>query len=197
MFRKILEQLEWRFGIHVVAIFLREIHSEAFDAGQDGLAFRLAGEAELLRCCEDASLGVQPDWARSALARGDLCVAAFDGEVLAGYVWTSLDRAPDLDGMWVQVPPVAVYRYKSLVRPAYRGRNVAARLYHCRDADDLARGRRFSVGFIHAHNRASFSAARKSGSRPVGWVVYRPQAAGFFALHSPGARRLGMRFFRP
>ena len=197
MYLNLLEQLEWRLGIHVVAIFLREIRPEPFDAAQDSLSFRLANEAELLRCCEDPSLDLPADWARAALARGDQCIGAFDGDVLAGYVWTSLDRAPDVEGVWVQVPPMAVYRYKCFVRPAYRGRNVAPRLYHCRNADELARGRSASMGFIHSHNRASIAAARKSGSRPVGWVVYRPRAPGFFALHSPGVRRLGMRFFRP
>jgi GNAT superfamily N-acetyltransferase len=196
LLRKMLEQLQWRLGIHIVSIFSRQIKS-GFDPGADGLEFRLLEEGELAHHCADPALEMTADWAREAMARGDECIAALDRGVLVGYVWSSLTRAPDRDGVWVEVPPGGVYRYKSFVVPAYRGRNVAPRLYHCRNADAVARGRTFTVGFIAAHNAPSIAAARRSGGRFVGWVAYWPRAGRLVAFHSRGVRQFGLRFVRP
>ena len=61
---------------------------------------------------------------RGALGRGGLCLGALDGSALVGYVWFAYEIAPHVDGIWVKVPPRAVYRFKSFVRRSHRGRGI-------------------------------------------------------------------------
>ncbi|HEX2482149.1 MAG TPA: hypothetical protein VHQ69_09735 [Methylomirabilota bacterium] len=58
------------------------------------------------------------------LDRGDLCVAAFEGERLIAYVWRAFGSTPAEDGLWITVPKPARYGYKSFTRPEYRGRHI-------------------------------------------------------------------------
>jgi hypothetical protein len=197
MLNRLLSQAAWRWDLHVVCVMARDIETPGAPGPQpDGLLLRQVGLEDLLPHCGDAAMDLREGWVRAAFARGDECVAAFDGDTLVAYVWTSFTRAPDVNGVWVAVPAQAVYRYKALVRSAYRGRGLAPRLYHVRDAAYRARGLDRIVGFIALQNEASRAAAVKSGSHLVGYAVYRARRRGFFAWHSPAVRRLGMRFIR-
>jgi GNAT superfamily N-acetyltransferase len=95
------------------------------------------------------------------------------------------------------VPPRAVYRFKSFVRPAFRGMGIAAALYGAADAVVGRPGRAAVVVCIAGHNAASIAATLKSGSRPLGALAYWQTRRYFVAFHSRRVRRLGLRFYRP
>src|SRR5918992_2478959 len=109
-------------------------------AKQNSLDLRVLCVPDLLPLCADAELNLRPDAVVAAYQRGDLCVAAFDGDRLAGYCWVAFRPLPHLDGVWVRFEPAVAWAYKSLVRPAYRGRGIAAALYRFLDPECLNRG---------------------------------------------------------
>src|SRR5204863_9206706 len=91
---------------------------------------------------------------------------------LAGYCWFALSPAPHMDGAWLEFPEHVVYTYKSYVRPAFRGRGIAAALYGFADAHFLERGRTHAVLCVESHNGPSIAAARRCGFAQAGFAPY-------------------------
>jgi GNAT superfamily N-acetyltransferase len=152
---------------------------------------------ELLPRCEDSALDLPADWAREALARGDRCLAAFLQGELAGYSWVARGRAPHVDGIEVEVPASAEYRYKTFVRAEHRGRGIATALYRAADAGLAKRGGGEAFLCIAPRNHASQRSAVAAGARRVGTVAYWVAGPIFAAVRSPGARRSGLTLTRP
>ncbi len=185
-----LNQAARRGGLHVFRVFHRRLGA-ARAAPLAGLECRRLSAAGLARFSEDATLGLHgsTDWRHA-------CVGAFlDGE-LAGYVWFACGEAPHVDGVRVQVPARSLYRFKSFVRPAFRGRGIAPALYGAADALVAEPGRESVVNCIAAQNGASIAASLKSGGAPLGWLAYWQGRGRFFALHSRSVAALGLRFYR-
>jgi GNAT superfamily N-acetyltransferase len=195
LYGALLHQLGRRGGLHVLRVYSRPLGVAPSGAGP-GLELRVLGAAELVAHARDPTLELREAMIRDAAGRGDLCFGALDGGVLVGYVWFSYARASHVDGIWVQVPPRAVYRYKSFVRPAFRGRGIAAALYGAADAAVARPGRDIVVDCVHLQNFASMAATLKTGSRPLGALAYWQAGRWFIALHSAAVRRLGLRFYR-
>jgi hypothetical protein len=162
---------------------------------RDGrIALRALTEPEALAWCGDPELELKPDQVQAAFGRGEVCLGAFDGGRLVGYVWLAYGPAPHTGGMWVQFDPRGRYTYKKFVRPAYRGRKVAHGLSALGDAPAFARGREFSLHFVALGNRASLKSALRSGSRTVGYAGVLRCGQLSMPFRSPGARRYGFRF---
>lgn len=153
--------------------------------------------AEVLSLCADPNLDLASERVGEAYARGDLCAGAFLGERLAGYCWFAFSPVPHLDGVWVDFAPDAVWIYKSLVRPAHRGRGVAPALYGFVDRVGAERTRRGSLICVEAHNRASISAALKAGHAPAGYALYARLRHRLSTWYSASARRNAVRFYVP
>jgi GNAT superfamily N-acetyltransferase len=100
-----------------------------------------------------------------------------------------------VDGIWVKVPPRAVYRFKAFVRPSYRGRGIAAALYGAADPAVARAGLDRIVNCVAVQNLPSIAATLKSGSRPLGALAYWRARGWFLAIHSPEVRRLGLQFY--
>jgi GNAT superfamily N-acetyltransferase len=157
-------------------------------------SYRPLTEPEALAWCDDPELELRPDQVQAAFVRGDLCLGAFDGERLVGYVWLAFEPAPHTGGVWVHFHPRARYSYKKFVRPAYRGRKVAHGLSALGDAPVFVRGRQFSINFVSVLNRASLKSSRRSGSRSVGYAGILRCGKLSLPFRSPGARGYGFRF---
>ena len=166
-------------------------------AKQNSLDLRVLCVPDLLPLCADAELNLRPDAVVAAYQRGDLCVAAFDGDRLAGYCWVAFRPLPHLDGVWVRFEPAVAWAYKSLVRPAYRGRGIAAALYRFLDPECLNRGCSRSVICVERHNRPSISAALRAGYASDGYGAYLLRSARLLAWSSPRAKERGIAFFLP
>lgn len=183
-----------RAGLHLYRVFRRPLGSAKRLQPADVLRCRALTLAELLPLCADPELDLREAMVREAAARGELCVGAWRGSELAGYAWYSYAEAPHLQGVWVRVPAEAVYRYKVLVRPAWRGRGVARFLYAAADPLVALPGRRFLVTCIAPHNAASIAASLKSGDAPLGWIAYWQSSDFFFPFHSRPVREGGPHF---
>lgn len=162
--------------------------------GSAGLDCRALAEPELLAWCEDGELELKPAQVRAALARGDLCLGAFDGAQLVGYSWLAFRPAPHVGGLWVHFHPEARYSYKKFVRPAYRNRKLSHALSAFADAPVFRRGRQFTLSFVNLANRASLRSTARAGSRTVGYAGFVRFGRRTLAWRSPGAARYGFRF---
>lgn len=192
-----LHQLGRRGGVHVLRVFSRPLGAPApLGGAPKATEIRLLAQAELLSQVQDPELDLREAMIRQATQRGDLCLGAFEGGALVGYVWFAYASAPHVAGVWVRVPQRVVYRYKSFVRPAFRGRGIAAALYGAADRLVGRPGRDTVVSCVHLQNFASIAATLKSGSRPLGTLAYWQAGRWFIALHSAAVRRLGLRFYR-
>ena len=181
--------------LHAFRIFARRLGAARPDPA-GCLDYRFLGERDVLPLCADPSLELAGSKVKAAYGRGDLCVGAFDGAHLAGYCWFALSAAPYLNGAWLEFPPELVYTYKSYVRPAFRGRGVAAALYRFADPVFLECGRETAIVCIESHNWPSIAAARRGGFSVAGCAVYAGDAR-LLAWCSSKAARYGLRFHVP
>jgi GNAT superfamily N-acetyltransferase len=195
VYRALMHQVAKRGGLHVLRVFCRELGAAACSATRPALELRPLAPAELLSHCRDPELDLREAMIHEALRRGDLCLGALQGSALLGYVWFAYEIAPHVDGIWVRVPPRAVYRFKSFVRPSFRGMGIAGALYGAADAVVGRPGRAAVVSCVAVQN-ASIAATLKSGSRPLGALAYWQAGPCFVAFHSRSVRRLGLRFYR-
>ena len=193
---RLMRGLQRYCRLHAFRVLSRPLMPlEAASGG--GLRFALLGEAELAPYCGDPALELPAASASRSFARGDLCAAAFDGEQLVGYAWFAFGATPESDGVWVQVASGACYTYRHFVRPSHRGRGIARALLRAADAATEARARNRCVTLIHTHNRASVRASERAGSRGAGYAAHLTVFGRLLCWYSPGARALGLRFFRP
>ena len=162
-----------------------------------GLAFRLLAEREALSICQDERLDLRAQAVQTAYARGDLCVAGFEGDTIVGYCWLAFAPVHHLDGAWVQFDRTVAWTYKSLVLPSHRGRGIAPALYRFADHACLERGRKYSVICVESHNRPSVRAALRAGYQPSGHGGYLLRGTRLLAWSSPAARKRGVSFFLP
>lgn len=181
-------------GLRLFRVFARTLQPGQNEAGAPEC--RVLDEGEALALCADASLELAPARVQAAFARGDLCVGAFHRGELAGYCWFAFAPAPHLDRAWIGFPAEVVYTYKSYVRPAFRGRGIAAAMYRHADRAALERGRRHAIICVESHNAASIAAARRAGFSAAGYAAY---AGGerLRAWCSGAAARYGLSFFVP
>lgn len=192
---RIMSRLGHHAGLRVYRIFGRRLRAWATAPALRGDC-RLLKEREALALCADPTLDLVPAKVQAAYARGDLCVGAYHDGVFAGYCWFALSPLPQMDGAWLEFPDHVVYTYKSYVRPAFRGRGIAAALYRFADALFLRQGRTHAVLCVESHNQPSIAAARRSGFADAGYAGYLG-GARLRAWRSRAAAGYGLRFFLP
>jgi hypothetical protein len=88
-----------------------------------GITIRSLTPAEALRFADDANPRFSPAVLRTCLARGDRCIAAFDGGRLVGAKWFATSAVRQLGAWWWPVAP-AVIGHLAWVDPAVRGRRI-------------------------------------------------------------------------
>lgn len=190
-----MRRLARHAGLRVFRIFGRRL-----EAGTQGRAgpfdYRFMSEGDALPLCADASLDLTASKVRAAYGRGDLCVAAFERENLAGYCWFALSAAPHMDRAWLDFPSRLVYTYKSYVRPAFRGRGIAAAMYRFADPVFLERGCKTALICVESHNWPSIAAARRGGFAAAGYAAYIG-GGRLRAWCSRTAAGYGLRFYVP
>jgi GNAT superfamily N-acetyltransferase len=181
-------------------IFLARVVAYPLDVAaqaRGAIRCRVASEAELRACCADPELELSEEQLRAAFARGDSCIAAYNGKRLVGYEWLALANAPHVGGLWVEFAASDGYMYKKYVRPAYRGRGIAALLIAQSAAVAAGKRRKRVVSFIHLANTAGWQAAKRSGGRTIGYVGYLAWWGRSISFRTVGARRHGFRLYQP
>ena len=181
------------FVAHVVVLPLRRTPIQAHE---DNLAVRIATRDELYLAARRMPMQLTEGFVDASLARGDLCAAAFDEDVMVGFMWASLSGAPLDDHLRAEVRPPFTYGYKSFVLPQYRGRRILAKMAEVRDQASLERGRDFNVAYIETHNFASYQSALHAGTRHCGFVGYVRVLGRCYPFRTLGARRTTLRLVR-
>lgn len=105
-------------------------------------------------------------------ARGDICIAAFQGGQLAGHLWLSFAGFDDEETR-CSFRPVAggAWDFDLSVRPASRGGPVFAALWDAAASVLRERGCRWSASRVSAVNDLSLRSHRRLGAQPVGWFL--------------------------
>ena len=191
---RLLNRLGRQGGLRLFRLFSRTLDPASVVRGPGGFDLRVIAEPELLSLCGDAELDLASEKVGAAIARGDVCLGAFGAEGLAGYCWLAFSPLPHLDGVWVDFHADVVWTYKSLVRPAFRGRGIAPALYCFADELCIKRNRRRSVLCMEAHNRPSAEAARRAAYAPAGFAAYWRTSDRLLTWSSGGAKSLSVRF---
>jgi GNAT superfamily N-acetyltransferase len=197
MYAKIMTRLQRHFGLSLYRVLSRPLYPAPDSWAAGTIRFVQLGESELLGYCEDAELDLSAKTIRSALARGDLCVGAVEAGRLLGYAWFAFGATPESAGAWVEFDPRARYTYKHFVRPDCRGRRILAGLLLAADGLCAERGRKRCVTLIYTYNRASIRASERTGARATGYVATLRLFGRLLCWRSPGARREGVRLFKP
>ena len=160
------------------------------------LSIRLAFREDLIRAVREMPKQLDIDSVEKALARGDLCVAAFNGERMVAFAWGSCTTAPHSDGLRVKVDWPYTYGYKSYVQPEFRGKRLSAALILVRDKVHFERGFQSSVGFVETHNFPSLRINLAMGSRLVGYAGHFRLFQQAYPFRTPGVRAHTFRFYR-
>jgi ribosomal protein S18 acetylase RimI-like enzyme len=196
LYAGLMRRLARHARVRMFRIFVRKLDPEGGAPPQPRFDYRWLPLNDALALCKDASLDLGEAKVRAAYGRGDRCIGAFDRARLAAYCWFATAAAPHMDRAWLDFPPALVYTYKSYVRPAYRGRGIAAAMYRAADAVFRERGCREAVICVESHNWASVAAAARAGFEPAGYAAYT-DGARLRVWRSAAAARYGLRFYRP
>ncbi len=149
-----------------------------------GYRWGFVGRDELFRALSgDAGEDMDEAFINEALARGDRCYGAFDGDTLASYGWCSTRETPINEDLVLRFNPAYAYRYKGYTLPAYRGR----RLHGVGMARSLevhaAEGLKGLVCYVKANNFPSLRSCYRTGYRDFGWIVV-VKVGGRYWIHA-------------
>jgi hypothetical protein len=152
----------------------------------------------LMRAAQDPGLELDAGFVREALARGDRCFGALQGERLLSYAWRSLGDAPARDGMWVRVAPPCHYAYKAFTLPEWRGKRLHIAVSLASDEHFRALGDgQAEVGFNEVTNYAIGAAADYLGRRRIGYAGYLTWFGRRIPFRTRPLAKIGFEFFVP
>lgn len=166
--------------------------------------FRFLSADEVARYASDPAHELPESFAERLQGGRDLCLAAFSGHALAGYLWLALDsieaeqnrgRQPN-SGVAVSFDARTAFVYHAFVRPEYRGRNLYAACLVLALRALMARGVRRLVVTADWTNRAALAGCRRAGFRELGLVWRFGWRGAMFTFAPARARRLGIRLGR-
>jgi hypothetical protein len=176
---------------------VRELTTEPVDVARtDGIAIRVADHDDLEHARVEWPDQLDPAFVDPALARGDICLAAFAGGRMVAFVWRSFGTAPHADDVWVEIKPPYWYTYKMYTHRDFRGGHLAGLLAQFGDRFCQDGGYVRGIGFIETHNYRSIRANLRVGSRLVGFAGYLKLFGKAYPFRSPGAAAHSFRFYR-
>jgi hypothetical protein len=194
-----LSRLERLFRLSVYCVNVRALKKRNDTAPCSGVTFRKLDASELLAAARnpELDLDLDPEFIRTATARGDLAWGVFEHGKLVGYTWRASSRAPFTDGLWVRVPRSLQYGYKSYTEPSYRGRGLYPAVGRVADEQSLELGYPAMLHLVDISNIASLRAASQLGSRTSGYAGYMKLFGRCVTFRTPGARSLGVELYMP
>ena len=102
----------------------------------------------------------------AALARGDVCVAAFEANQLVSYNWRAVRGPVRHTANWEVIwDPGLVYRYKALTMPDYRGLHINETLAKTINRHLAKQGYLMGLSFVECTNLSSMRTLQRKGGR--------------------------------
>ncbi|MBE7416617.1 MAG: hypothetical protein HS128_02515 [Ideonella sp.] len=197
----IYDKLRWRLGLRIYGIYARPLQAGSASApilpGFTSRRFESADAEALLSCRGRLEEQLGEAFVRAALAKGDACEAILcDGEIVS-FSWHAFTPTHESEGVYVDFPKGMRYGYHAHTLPEYRGRHWPRLMTAVRDHYSRTRGATQTFAAIAVINRSSIRSSVGAGNRRVGFAGYLRRGRLFIPFRSPGARRLGIRFFLP
>jgi len=188
----IFRRLEQHCGLHLWSVQTRPIYPE-FEmphAHAERFTFRRLDLEDALVAARDPALLLREGAVRTAFARGDICVGAYDGDRLVAYTWRTLSQAPVTDTVRIRLLRKSMrYGYKSLVLPPYRGMRLSHSVARFWDHNFLAMGVDHDVGYVALHNLASMrSTFREPNRKRIGYAGYIQVGDRHWSFRTRGVR---------
>ncbi len=164
---------------------------------ENGVSIRMATRDDLIRAAHEMPKQLGFRFLEDALARGDICLAAFHDETMVAFIWRSFTRVPHADGLWVEVEWPYRYGYKAYTKPDFRGQGLSGWLSRLGDEVCLDKGFRYGVGFVETHNYPSIKADLRVGGRMVGYAGYLKLFGKAYPFRTRGVVPHTFRFYHP
>jgi len=158
------------------------------------LRIGLATRDDLNRAVADMPEQLDADFVESALARGDICAAAFDDSRMVSFQWASFTTARVNDRLSVKFTEPFRYGYKGFTDSAYRGRRIAREVMLFCDSECLACGYTHTIVYVETHNYASRANLKRLGNRCVGYAGFITVGSRCYPFRTPGVKRRGFGF---
>ena len=154
-----------------------------------GCTIRFATRDDLIRACDDPRAGLNAADVATALDRGDVCTAAFDGDRMVAYVWRSFTTARWAPNVWVAFEKPYRYGHKGFTDPAYRGRRISTALSLFMDRECIDSGYTHAISLVETHNYTSLAAEAHRPSVHVGYAGYLKLRGSHYPFRTWGARK--------
>jgi hypothetical protein len=195
LYLKLMNGLKRSLGFHLYAIQVGSHDAGSSPALPVGVALRVLTSREINDRIGEAGLDIRSAFVGNALARGDLCVGAFEGDRLVAYSWRALSGpVRHRDGWEVTWRSGLVYRYKSLTLPEYRGLHLDAALSKYIDRYLAQRGYPMGLSFVETINLSSLRSVARKGRRCMGYAGYFDRFGCHIPFWTPGCRTVGFAF---
>ena len=186
------------FGLHLYAV---QVSSS--DSGGEmprlprEIEVRILSPDEIRSYVGRAGLDFRQASVEKALARGDVCVAAFKANELVSYNWRAVrgpvPHTPNWEVIW---EPGLVYRYKALTLPDYRGLHINEALAKTIDRHLATQGYVMGLSFVECTNLSSMRTLKRKGRIRVGYAGYFQRFGVFVPFRTVGCRAYGFAFRR-
>jgi hypothetical protein len=195
---RLTARLQTLLGVQVFRVNLRPMPRRPLEpVPPEGIRLCALRLEQLLEAAADPELGLDPDFIRAALERGDVAFGAYEGNRLIGYNWRAANAVPFLQNVWVKIGHRYHYAYKSFVRPSYRGRRIHTAITRLADRYSMERGCVGEIGIVNIANLASLGAAKSLGRRKVGYAGCVTLFGHCASFRTRGVRELGIELYRP
>jgi hypothetical protein len=142
------------------------------------LEYRFLCGDDVRAAASDPRHELDASFAQRSESGRDFCFAAFHGSRLASYSWYAIETIePEHSfGAGLKLPRDAVYLYKALTVPDYRGKQIHGAALSRAAEHFLQRGAAQMVAIVDFANRASMRSHIKLGFLPAGrlfWIGSR------------------------
>ena len=164
---------------------------------EPGLTWGFLDAETLHRAMAHATdLDIDEAFVREALARGDRCYGAMDGDVLASSGWYSTRPTPFIDDLDLVFAEGWAYMYKGYTAHSHRGRRLHG-IGMARAMDAYVReGYRGLVSYVDAANDASLKSCARLGYRTFGTLLAAKVGGHWITHATPGCAPYGLRLER-
>ena len=161
------------------------------------LQWQFFGESQLFELAKNPDNKLIESFVRPALAKGDECYGALDGETLANYGWYS-NKPTEMDnGLTLHFNPDYTYMYNAFTHPKYRGKRLHAIGMNRALREYLRRGFKGLISCVESHNFSSLQSVYRLGYQDIGRVVVLKISSHPLMHTSRGCREHGLSLAKP
>lgn len=182
--------------LRIMRVTKKEHYNEELAAGGEEFRWGFLDPEQVRHLAQDPDNRIADGLVQTALARGDDCWGALDGDRLAFHCWYATEPTDD-NGLQFHFSRRYKYAYSAAANPNYRGRqlyvisgNRVMREFH-------QRGFQGMVFSTDSHNLHAMRAATAFGADEVGYVVALKIGQRAWIHNSRGCRQHGVYLSRP